>query len=122
MASLDSLAAGDVYVCVDIGETERRKKYYSRDYEGKREGLVCLPSQTIDEESQYQQTTNRVRRSKKNSKAAFQDQPLPPSEFHFMPTSGIGQSNAAVFNNNGLAVDVHSMRANMARNRRRLEK
>ncbi|KAL2553218.1 Uncharacterized protein Fot_06837 [Forsythia ovata] len=46
----------------------------------------------------------KARRSKKNSNPVHEDQP-PLSEFHFMPTPGIGQPNTSVFENNGPAVD-----------------
>ncbi|KAL2462021.1 DBD Tnp Mut domain-containing protein [Abeliophyllum distichum] len=47
----------------------------------------------------------QARKSNKNTTSSSQDQP-PPAEFHFMPTPGIGQSNAAGFNNDGPTVDA----------------
>ncbi|KAL2529867.1 Uncharacterized protein Fot_22468 [Forsythia ovata] len=67
------------------------------------EGEPSLQSQNTSKS----QTKSKLqaRRSKKNTKSSSQDQP-PPADFHFMPTPGIEQSNAAVFDNNGPAVDA----------------
>ncbi|KAL2472915.1 sodium/hydrogen exchanger 4 [Forsythia ovata] len=67
------------------------------------EGEPSLQSQNTSKS----QTKSKLqaRRSKKNTKSSSQDQP-PPADFHFMPTPGIEQSNAAVFDNYGPAVDA----------------
>ncbi|KAL2501086.1 Uncharacterized protein Fot_34934 [Forsythia ovata] len=84
------------------------------DTEQERGGFLNLRRRTITAESEYKQISNKgkyklsklqARRSKKNTKSSSQDQP-PPADFHFMPTPGIEQSNAAVFDNYGPAVDV----------------
>ncbi|KAL2510023.1 Uncharacterized protein Fot_33670 [Forsythia ovata] len=82
-------------------------------------GFLGLPSRIVTGESEYKQLNKdkyklvilvsasklQARRSKKNTKSSSQDQP-PPADFYFMPTPGFEQSNAAVFDNTGPAVDA----------------